>query len=314
MEKYILNNHGIEDIYTSVYPSNFTLDKIFFDLDYGDDILGDAKKLYNWCLENKIQAVPVVSGNGYRIHIYVITRPKIYGTEAKINLTRATFSILKEVYGPFKQISHPNREGKLVRKLRTKERIIAPDPAVCGDLRRLNRLPNTLRPPQNLNYCTYLPPDKFMDMTKSDILSHQKSTHHYDYKIDYRKAPLLTSFEYDFEDTDNGFTMWEPLPETEGAVLGGSNPNIFLKNILRPCLYRHITYIHPNHVSRTASAIDLLELGYTPEQITDLFSTLGWEDFEYNTTLRQVKSCRKYKPYSCRKLRDASIPIACCVH
>jgi len=317
MEKLIQYHNGIDDLYTSVYSSNLVLDRIFFDFDYGDHLLQDAKDMVNWCNENQFQTVPIVSGKK-GLHIYIITKPKIYGPEAKINLTRAAYSILKSVYGPFKQISHPNNEGKLVRKFRTKDGIIGPDPAVVGDIKRISRLPNSLRPPENLNYCTYLPPNNFLDMTKADIIAHQKSMHHYDYKINFRKAPLLTSFEYDFEDTENGFMQWESLPKPEQSAIGGSNPNIFLKLLLRPCLYRHITYIHPSNEVRVACTYDLVSKGYTVNQIVSLYSTLGWEDFLEQRTRQQVQHCyndvviKGYKPYSCGKLRSLSIPLYCC--
>ena len=726
IERFLSDNNGIHDCYISVYKSNGIVDKIFWDFDYGPDVLADTQKMYKWCLDNELQAIPIISGlKGF--HIYIILHPHLYKAKTKILLTKATFSILKSVFGPFKQIMHPNRNSKLVRKLRTEERIIGPDPAVMGDIRRICvlpstvivgvnrqivdiskgdmvigsdvlrnkvestmsrtytgdmirvhasgilffditpnhqilvveacsrnvdgdtkvvlddkvqykksselvpkrnvrgavgdyllipihkgyqnvksmdlepftidnfvnkykfekikyltnkgwssraigrelglehkvvlrerkekkwilsnnfirldfpinedtawllglyvaegcpkkwngeyqgfnislhkketnlsdreqkilkelgyasyiqlaketkgmvvicssrvlarafecwcgsgahnkkipdfiffhssetivksfldgyfcgdggcfkpegrskrygmttvskvlalqlqllfarfkifvhinegkptefikgrrcfggviyrlfytkstkarhryvgdkyiatriskvekipysgmvcnmktndntylvnnivvhncRVPNSLRPPENINYCTYLPPETFLEMTTQDCSEHMKSTHHYDYKIDFNKAPLLTDFEYEFDDVD--FQKWETIKGTNTVSIGTSNPNLFLKNLLRPCLYRHITSTHPGHEARAAVAIDLLHAGYNPEEIADMFSMLGWEDFERNLTISQIKSCRKYEPYSCSKLRSLSLPKICCV-
>lgn len=309
MDRYASYNNGITDVFIAVYPSNYVIDKIFFDLDYGPDVLGDAKKLYTWCLDNKYDAIPIVSGKkGY--HIYLLTKPKIYGPEAKIALTRASYSVIKSVFGSFKQEIYVDSKGKQNQILRTEKRIIAPDPMVIGDIRRFGRLPNTLRPPENLNYCTFLPPDEFLDMTETDITRHMKEPHTYDYEVNLNESPLLTDFEYDFEDVPD-FKDWVPMSTSSTVVT--SNPCGFLKEILRPCLYRHIVSIHPCHMIRTAVAIDLLEYDYSPEEITDVFSTLGWEDFNEKITLEQVRSCTKYKPYSCTKLRNNGIPNVCCV-
>lgn len=308
MYKFISFNDGIMDLYTSVYPSNYVIDKIFFDFDYGD-VLEDAKKTYVWMLDQGYDVIPIVSGNGERIHLYMITKPKIYGPQAKILLTKATYSIIKSVFGPFRQELHNLKSGKQVQVLRNKDRIIGPDPMVCGDIRRITRIPNTLRPPQNLNYCTYLPPDKFLDMTGTDVIRHMKQKHSYNYTIRFNKAPLLTDFEYDFQDEPD-FKDWKPVTRKKITT---SNPCLFLEQILRPCLYRHITSIHPSHEARVSATIDLLELDYDPEEILDLYSTLGWEDFQPDLCLKQIKSCMKYTPYSCTKLRHFNIPEVCCV-
>lgn len=309
LQVFISNNNGVHDCFTSVYPSNYLIDKIFNDFDYSF-VLEDAQKYYAWCLDNNYQAIPIVSGKkGY--HIYFITHPKLYGKETKLLLTKATFSILKEVFGNFKQETVVMR-GKEVRILRTKDRIIAPDPTVIGDVRRITRIPNTLRPPENLNYCTYLPPRDFLDMDSLDVVKHMKKTHSYDYDIQFRKAPYLTDFEYDF-DEEPDYRSWTPILGDKKEVIT-SNPSMFLQGLLRPCLYRHLTTIHPSHDVRTASTIDLLRAGYSPTEILSVYSTLGWEDFEEKYSLEQIESCQKYKQaYSCTKLRRLGIPIACCV-
>lgn len=311
MQKFIDRNNGINNVYAGVYSENFVVDKIFWDFDYGPNVLADTQKLYKWCLDNELQAIPIISGKK-GTHLYIILHPHLYKAKTKILLTKATFSILKSVFGPFKQIMHPNRNGKLVRKLRTEDRIIGPDPAVMGDTKRISRIPNTLRPPENINYCTYLPPETFLDMTTQDCSEHMKSTHHYDYKIDFNKAPLLTDFEYKFDDVD--FQKWETIKGTNTISIGTSNPNLFLKNLLRPCLYRHITSIHPSQPVRVAVTIDLLLANYSVEEIDSIYSTLGWEDYLQKKDIEQIKSCKKYtEPFSCRKLRDYGIPKFCCV-
>lgn len=309
-KSFVTNNDGLHDCYTSVYPTNYLIDKIFFDNDYGN-VLEDTKLIYKWCLDKNYQAIPIVSGRkGY--HLYFITKPKIYGKDAKLLLTKTTYSIIKSVFGPFKQELYVTTRGKEVQIFRTKEKVISVDPAPCGDIRRISRIPNTLRPPENMAYCTYLPPgDAFLEMTEEDVIDHMKSTHTYDYNIDFNKAPLLTDFDYQF-DEDTDFSKWSPISK-RGSIIQTDNPNAFLKGLLRPCLYRHLATIHPNHAVRVASTVDLLKAGYTPTEILSLYATLGWEDFEEKYCYEQIESCKGYKQYSCTKLRKLGVPRACCV-
>jgi len=307
LEKYIQLNSGFEDCYTSVYPSNFLIDKIVYDNDFGDFLLQDSKKLFEYCYEKKnYPTIPDVSGNGVRTHIYVLTKPRIYGKEAKLFLTKATYSILEDVFGPMKQIT-TTLKGKYSRVLRNKDRIIAPDPAVCGDIKRLIRIPETLRP-NHPNFCTYLPPTKFLRMTETDIIKHMKHPHHYDYDIDLSNAPSLDEFEYDFK----SIKFKDAGPLTTGGEVLTSNPNLFLKGLLRPCLYNRVISIHPDHWSRAFAAIELFNQNYNENQIIEIFSQLGWQDFNEQTTRKQVKSCKDYMPVSCTKLRNYGIPVYGC--
>ena len=305
---FVENNNGLYDCYTSVYPTNYLIDKIFFDCDYGG-VLEDTKLIYKWAMKNEYDAIPIVSGKkGY--HIYIITKPKIYGKDAKLLLTKATYSIIKSIFGSFKQELFITPYGKEVQVFRNMDRIITVDPAPCGDIRRISRIPQTLRPPENLNYCTYLPPDDFLDMTEEDIITHMKQPHTYNYKVNFNKAPLLTDFEYEFD--DECYTDWTPM--ATGKIVKTENPNLFLKGILRPCLYRHLTSIHPSHPVRVASTIDLLNAGFSPTEILSLYEKLGWEDFTPDYCLSQIESCMRFKkPYSCSKLRNMGIPRTCCV-
>lgn len=316
-EDYVFNKCGIEDIYTSLYPSNFLIDKVFFDLDWGNQVLGDAKSLFKTCESEGFQTIPVISGKkGF--HLYPIVRPKIHGTEAKIRLLRLHYYLIEKTFGKFKQekISLPN--GKEVSVLRTKDRIIAPDPQICGDVRRITRVPNTLRPPENLNYCTYVDPDKFLDMDEQDIIEHMKSTHEYKIKINYRKAPNLEDFSYDFENPPN-YNDFSPISSEN--VVKSHITNRFLKGILRPCLYRHITSIHPSNDVRFYATLDLLTLGLQPDNIISIYSGLGWEDFNEMLTKKRIHWI-KYKMETqpeiyhsppCGKLRSKGIPRVCCV-
>lgn len=326
---FIFKNNGVSDCYTSVYPLNGLVDKLPFDNDYGYDLdkdnnivfencftLGETKKMYRWMLDEDYQVVPVVSAKkGY--HLYFITKPKLYGKDTKLLATKASFSIIKSVFGKFRQ-TVKRIGGKDVRvfmiPIGDKWKIIAPDPSVCGDTQRIMRIPQTLRPPENISYCTYLPPYEFLDMSEEDVVEHIKTRHTYDYHIDFNKAPLLTDFEFDFNDFKAVKGNSLSFSDNEEVTI---KPNFFLKGLLRPCLYRHMITDHPNHYVRVAATYDLLYAGYNSKEILSVYEKLGWEDFMPNYCFDQIESCRReveggYKSYSCSKLRFYGIPKYCC--
>ena len=323
-KREVIHNNGISDIYTSVYGSNFLINKIYYDIDYiphpqvdGRYELEDTKKIYEYCtVEKGYQVIPIVTGKkGY--HLYIPVKPKLYKEKSKLYLLTAHYSIIREVFGDFKEEMLILPSGKSVRVLRNKDRIIGPDPAICGDIRRIARVPNTLRPPENINYCTYLPPDEFLDMSHEDIIVHMKDTHTYPTKINYRTAPSLTDFEYKF-DKPPEFSSWTPIESSDSVRVG--NPNQYLKDFLRPCLYRHMTTIHPSDDVRYASTVDLAAYtDLTPSEIISIYSSLGWEDFDEMTTKKKVIGiCNdtrkgKHKPWTCAKLVKMGIPRICCV-
>ena len=98
-----------------------------------------------------------------------------------------------------------------------------------------------------------------------------------------------------------------------------SNPNLLLELILRPCLYKNIICVHPDNDVRVATTYDLILAGYSHSSILSIYSTLGWEDFEDEYCLAQIKHSekdikeKKYERYSCTKLRELKIPEVCCV-
>ena len=141
-------------------------------------------------------------------------------------------------------------------------------------------------------------------MTEEDIELHMKTQHYCNYETD--STLLLTDFDYDYDDTPS----WEPMSRSSESTV--SNPSLFLRLLLRPCLYRHIIGIHPSHEVRVAATVDLLQ-NYNPETILEIYSTLGWEDYEEKLCYSQILSCGKYKPYSCSKLKALGIPNSCCV-
>lgn len=290
--RFIEENNGIHDCYTSVYPLTGMVDEIFFDLD-GPKSLGDTKKMYGWLRNEGYSVIPVASGKkGF--HLHILLKPRKYEDEpteslesVKHLLLRASLSVLSSIFGGGKETS------------------VSVDPHPIGDVRRICRIPNTLRPPENLNWCTYLPPDDFLDMTEEDVARHIKSPHSYEYDFD-GKLPELTDFP-----EPEGFELktWEPVGYETPII--PSSGNEFLRRVLRPCLYRRILGPMPSHSVRVASTVDLLK-HFSSETVFNIYRQLGWADWDPDKTRYYIEHAPT-KSYSCRKLRRLGIPSVCCV-
>ncbi len=288
-ERFIQQSNGVTDCYSSVYPYDGVIDKIFFDIDSSSGLKGsveDAKKLYSHLLVKDLNVIPIITGKkGF--HFYVLLKPKRY-KNAKTLLTKATYSILYDVFGC--------DNGKI--------NVATVDPHIIGDIRRISRIPNTLRPPENLTWCTYLPED-WVTMNTVELVEQMKSPHTYNYNLGVQSPTL-----HDFPEPPIEITEWNPVKNN--SSIHALKGNVFLKNLLRPCLYRHMMMSEPRHDVRVASTIDLLGF-FTPEEILEMYSTIGWKDWSPKLTWSQIESCKRFKPFGCKRLRNFSIPEVCCI-
>lgn len=283
---FIISNCGTNDCYSALFPNTGKIDKISFDSD-GHGALGETKILYKALKEKKYKVIPVVSGKkGY--HIHIILYPDIYDEPKKL-LLNATLRILEDVFGV-------NDRNELNCKTF--------DSHIFGDVRRIFRIPNTLRPPENRNWCTYLPPDEFLTMTEADIALHMKSTHTYEYIGEV--YPSLLSFPATTIKGTN-YNLIKSSSEIKVRVRTS-----VLKNFLRPCLYNQIISINPRHDVRVASTVDLLKF-FSPSDIFKFYGALEWRDWNPEKVEYQIGTCKNLRPFSCTTLRKKGIPRECCV-
>ena len=311
LEHFIKSNSNHTDqIFISLYPSNTIINNLFFDVDYGEEVFSDFVRLFEHAEKNNLNPIPIITGlkgtrPDPRYHLYLRLKPHIYGLDAKILLYKSQMKILTDVFGDFDKVMVDKRE-----KLKTKERYLAIDPTCIGDTKRLVRIPQTPRMSTPKTFCTYLPLN-FPTMTPRELLEHCKTLHNYDYpKPD--KTLLLTDKFFDFDLQEKTVKNLDPNPTFTGVP-----KCLKLKSVLRPCVYNSINHIHPSYTLRQIATIDLYSIGFTEEQIVQLFSELGWEDFNEDITRDKVnyycKGFREgHKPYSCSKLKELGIPKNCC--
>jgi len=290
--KFIVENNGINDCFVAVYDLRYRIDKIYFDLDILDIKL--AYKFYTYLKGLGLSVIPVFSGKkGF--HFYVLLKPMRFKDrdEAIARLREISFTWIDE--------------SGLYRK-ENNYKVSYLDTRVIGDLRRLTRVPNTLRPPENITYCTYLPED-FGSMSLTELFEYIKQPHEVEYEI--KRNVKLT----DIETTDAIYDYMISHHPSEHISFDQDVSHLekididvrkFLKFLLRPCLYEWILTEEPPHDIRTAATIDLLRADFTPEEIIYLYSKLKWIDYDYRKTryhVYRIASKSWLKPYSCKKLR-----------
>ncbi|HDN17492.1 MAG TPA: hypothetical protein ENF41_00355, partial [Candidatus Bathyarchaeota archaeon] len=239
--KYIQANNGIKDVYASIYDLQFRMDKIVFDVDAPslEKAFDDVKKLITTLNDYDIPYIPVFSG-GKGFHIYCLF--KVWNTN---------FEMLKFIH---KQICLQLSNGlKYV------------DKHLFGNLRALIRVPNTLRVKYSV-YCTFLPYD-FTRWTTTQIIDYARTPHQPHYHLS-EPPDIRMVFDVDFI----GFKYGDvELPGTFPTHPVPSNVYMFLKPLIRPCLYRVLLVDkNPLHLLRVELVAELMWLGYDEETIFNI--------------------------------------------
>ena len=262
---FLAINEGQRDCYTSVYPLSGEVDKLFYDFDGHARALDDAKRVYKYLVDRGFTVVPVASGKK-GIHLYILLSPMLYDDPKKL-LMNASYYILSSVFGDeyYKTTA---------------------DPHVIGDVRRITRIPNTRRPPENNSWCTWLSSD-FVTARWLDIINWCKMPHEFP-RVKLSKKTLL-----DFPKVDAKYMAMENHIQQDN-LQASTKHNGLLEGHLRPCLYRLITLPSPSHMVRVACTVDLLKF-WSNNDIVHMYSSLGWIDWSVSETRKQISSCAALK-------------------
>ncbi len=284
--KTFLNvNDGINDCYISLYDDTRTIDKLFYDLDYGKSLLV-SKYLYQvWYDDMGLPVIPTASGRKGE-HLYIKTKVHKCDNEleSKELLEKAAFGML------WMALEHLPKEV---------------DTSVIGDIRRITRIPGTKRPPKNINYCTYLPKD--FHNFKDNLNAFIRKPHYYDYSN--KRIPINIEEFADF-DIEKHFPHFNRVQNPqgggtemgdEGGIVAPWNLINYLKPLIRECLLSHIIRLNPKNVVRVATTQELLQV-FDPERVVSIYRKIGWDDWDEDYTRYQVYKRLGKKPYGNKKL------------
>ena len=322
-DRFIADNNGVNDCFVSTFalPTNgqgWFIDKITLDFD-GKPAFDDSQRVFTFITGKGLDIQPIASGvKG--IHLHTLLRPHEYLTEldAKTALKAITYGLLEKIFGKLSQGSEldPNT-GKLVFYLYADEedsRKLGIDPKILGDTRRLIRIPGTMRPPENNSYCVSLDPAKFLSYSWLDVVRLCKTEQSIPFRMTKRpyslvELPKIFSFKPRWEEfkANEQSGLMPPLKPVDAPTSLRA-----LELLLRPCLMRNLMVAEPRHDARVAATIDLLK-AFDTHQIATYYSKLNWVDFNYDITVAQIESCKKYNSYSCKRLKALSIPRECCI-
>lgn len=283
--------NGVDEVFTNANPLDGSINKIFMDFD-GPNSLQEAQKVYTYTLSNNIPTIPVASGKK-GIHLYCLFKPR-KGDDNKETLIKATDSLLVKSFN-----LDPNSPTT----------IKSFDNHVKGDLRRLCRVTQTLRPPENSSFCTFLPPNKgFLEMKDKDLWWYIRGTHEYnlqDYGLDKKSLPKFDEVIIpEIEKTKITFEC-QTTPSLTTYI-----DNDFLRPLIRPCLYRLITVQEPRHSVRVATTAELLAADMNPADILKIYQSLKWVDFSAEYTMYQIERCKPLH-YSKNRLKQLGICFNC---
>lgn len=320
-ENFVDTHNGIEDCYADLYTYPFTgvIDKIYYDFDGVsngmEQALPYAQTFYRFLTGiKKLSVIPIASGKkGF--NLYIILKEQSY-PNAKQLLHDVAYSLIVECFGKISQLTFTDKEGRehpTLTKVDEKgnpTEIICIDPKIIGDVRRFSRIPNTLRPPENRAYCTYLDPYKFPKMSITDVYKAIKHKNTFAYQLksyttlkDIEIHPQLSSFLINCNGNGNG----------NGNGHTTFNRNLDTKDLeqaLRPCLFKYMLSPEPRHDVRVAATADLIGSGFSDEEIFNMYKKLKWVDFDPATTEYQIEHCKPIC-WDKSKLKEKGICFNC---
>lgn len=280
-EDFVALNNGVaRDVFCSVYDRRLTINKLFIDLD-GQLCMFALNKLlsYFWSLGEE-PMVTFSGSKGFHIWSALIEEP---GTSAK-DLEHATLSLLWEA-GVIDYVGG-HSSGMPI------------DSTTIGDVRQMARIPNTLRPPANKLWCTWMP-DTFLSWSPKRMYQWVQAPHYYN---DYPE-PKRTLSDYKTQDYDMLRDYMKEHLNAQTSVIISEYKSTdkeslvrYLSPFMAESIARSLVYDpEPPQKVRFIATKALLEHGFPPDLILQKFSQCGWIDFDAEYTAYQIHQINQKK-------------------
>lgn len=315
-DEFLGANEGESNCYSRIsWLSNtgeWLLDKVFFDLDghvpesaltdvelvtklqndrdFRQDLLGevvdDVRSVASLAVEESLPLVGVYTGKG--VHLHVLTEPR----------------------------RSPGRE------LRTNQLWISDvcdldtfDHQVLGDIKRLCRVPNCRRYDTKVSTDTELftiPLNRreLKDITAYELMKWSLTPKDIEEPGESR-PPLFVREDYLPDGPSKKEFNVEPVDVGEKAIDElDEKMEEWLKDVLQlPCMYERIMTRNPAHPIRFNAAVMMFNVGMTPEDVVEVFSRLGWHDFDPQVTRTFANQIYEqgYADMSCATLQSKQL-------
>lgn len=313
-EAFVQLNSGVSrDVFTSVYPSNHTIDKLFFDFDCSlkkfpdltmNEVFNDFCTLYSHLVNIGEHPYPIISGKkGYQIQIPLIPSYKV----PKEQLWLATVCLLYDAGLIWIEF---DKDG--VQEWHSSRAV---DSITFGDIEQLCRITNTPRvfdkedlellsrispikiKKEDRLWCTWLPTHKpdVRDMSVAETFEWAKRYHLRD-SIHERTRTILSFITHDLE-FFSGFKAKHGETVSFGVIGVQSEDEDVLRSMLRPFIPESIItrVIHPkaDQDARFITALAMLSSGLPLDFVVSLLSQIGWYDWSEAKTRYQVNQIKE---------------------
>lgn len=263
-----------------------------------DAVLGqpiaEARALIERAAENNTPAIAVFSGFGIHVHL-----------------------LYREKERPEQQIE------TTARKYRGDLNLDCVDEQPIGDVKRVVRVPNCERVhietdgeriiaqrPTGVHTVPLVPAD-FDGLDAPTLLEVARTPRHPD-PPDVER-PVMQTHENYIQQVDEADQSDQ---RTVDASIIGEDDDLLafcLEEWLQlPCMYERIQQPSPSQPTRFNCAVLLLNLGFSVTEVTEIFSRIGWRDFDRQKTKGYVQQIYRkgYSDMSCASLRTEGL----CVH
>ncbi len=310
---HMTSQSGIMNSFVSVYSfypiNNPVIDKIFLENEYKDKqtSLRIGQSLFEECTEKyKLPTIPIWSGNRSP-HIFPLFKPTLVDNPTEL--------IKKVAY----KIVHTSNNYYIDPKSYKKIPYI--DSKVL-EPRRLCRFPNTRRSTPSgtpsPNYCIILDPERFPDMSLTEISDLSSSPQNLNIKIPTERTKKITDIPVkdinlnEWNGMSISFSQSQTTHDIDTSKINSSSVDFVLDRLIsRPCTRKGISVPNPRHIIRQNFVAELIEKNASPDFVNLLFSLLSPFDYDAEKTDYQVRWCYKgnFKAWGYKHINNEGL---CC--
>lgn len=287
------------DIFDESPPDDEVIDLMRNDPDLADDILGqvceDAQQIAKRSQNDNVPVVGVFSGFG--IHIHQLWKPT-YNPKTAMSTTAHRYIDHLSLQTPDREIlGQPERICRIPNCERIAGSITDDGRVIDGRATGLYQIPLTAR--------------ELTQVTPEWLLDRSGSPRAMDVSV-YGERPEMRVWEdYETGHEETSDVPPRPLNPEETEIAEDSDVRTILHRLLRmPCMVeRLVDDPNPDHDVRVNATVMLLNTGLSPQTIVDLYSRVGWVDFDRQRTLKYVKGLYRnpVSDQNCKTLRGKGL-------
>lgn len=252
------------------------------------DVVEDVRTVARVCREVSFPLIGVYTGKG--VHLHVMTEQRV----------------------------SPERELRTNQLWLEDECSLQTfDRQVLGDIKRLSRVPNCRRYDERVStstdlYAIPLSRNELENITADELVSWSTNPRQIE-EPGESPPPLFVRDDYLPDAEKECVHDVEPVEIGEDGIDELTEKmEMWLEDVLQlPCLYERITTRNPAHPIRFNCAIMMFNVGMKPEDVVEIYSRLGWDDFDESITRRFAQQIyeRGYADMSCATLQSKGLCV-----